>query len=110
MKNSELFYKVMSFMNAIANVDNNYYDDVMFMYDEKLMSYSVSIVGEIIELLENGYSYDEIKKLIMECDYQKAYPELTDEEVAFLRKDALKMLNIRNKIYMEEKNIKKKIK
>ena len=110
MNTSELIYRTLSLMTALANLDSNYYDDVMFMYDEKLMSYSVSIVGEIIELLENGYSYDEIKKLIMECEYAKVYPELTKEEISFLRKDALKMLNIRYKIYMDEKNTKKKIK
>ena len=82
----------------------------MMMYDERLMSYSVSLVSEIIELLDGGYSYDEIKTIIMECDFIKNDPELTAKEGEFLRKDALRILDIRYKIYVEDKNIKKKIK
>ena len=110
MSTKELIYKTLSLMTALSNLNDNPYNDIMMMYDERLMSYSVSLVSEIIELLDGGYSYDEIKELILECDFVKIYPELAKEEGEYLRKDALKMLDIRYQIYMEDKNIKKKIK
>ncbi len=110
MYNGELIYKVLSFMLTLNNLSDNPYDDIMFMYDEKLMGYSVSLIGEIDELLDKGYSYDEIKEIIRECDFVNNDPELTKEEGEFLRKDALRILNIRYRLYEEEKKIKKKIK
>ena len=110
MSTGDLIHSVFMFMNSLGNFNDDVYSELIMAYDEKLMGYSVSIVSEIIELLEEGYSYDEIKELIMECDYAKTDPELTEEEIAFLRKDALKILNIRYRIYMDEKNTKKRIK
>ena len=110
MNNPELFYRLFSLITSISNLDNDPYDYIMMMDNEKLMGYSVSLVGEIDELLNKGYTYDEIKDIIMTCDFVKNDPELTNEEGEFLRKDALRILNIRYKIYLEDKNIKKKIK
>ena len=110
MYNSELIYKAFALIGALGNFHDDSYSDIMMMYDEKLMGYSISFVGEIDDLLAEGCSYDEIKELILACDFVKDNPELTMAEGEFLRREALKILAIRYRIYLENKNIKKKIK
>ena len=82
---------------------NNYYNDLMYIDNPKLLSLSVNLVIEIAELLENNYTYEDIIKLINESDFNKKDNNLTDEEVLFLKQDAIRILNIRYDIYNSNK-------
>ena len=101
--------KLLSLAMSIGNMDDQTYSDFMFMFDEKLMGYSVSLVMEIDELLDRKYTKEEIIEIINNCDFQKNDPELTNEEVSYLRNEALRLLDIRYRIYMDDK-YKEKIK
>ncbi len=95
--------KLLSLVMPIGNMNDQTYNDLMFMFDEKLMGYSVSLVMEIDELLDKKYTKEEIIEIINDCDFQKNDPELTCEEALYLRKEALRLLDIRYKIYMGDK-------
>ncbi len=106
MDNKKEIYKLLATMMSIGNV-NTYTDYYMFS-DEKLMGYSVSLIMEIDDLLDSGYSREEIFKIIMECDFMANDSELTKEEAEYLRSYALRMLDVRYELYLEEKEQKVK--
>lgn len=97
---------LLSLIMSISNTDK-YYDDFM-LFDEKLMGYSVSLVMEIDELLEKEYQKEEIAEIINNTNFLETDPTLNQEEAEYLKKYALKILNIRYNLYLEEKD--KKIK
>ena len=102
MNNDKYVCRLLSLLIGITNLDNkdiSYYDMV---FSEKLMGYSVSLVMEIDDLLSDGYSKKEIIEIINNCDFRLNDPELTEEEALFLRKDALRILNIRYNLYVED--------
>ncbi len=99
--------KLLAFAMSLGSINNKYSDYFMFS-DEKLMGYSVSLVMEIDELLEKGYTKEEITKIIIECDFMANDSELTKEEAEYLRNYALRMLPIRYELYLKEKE--KKVK
>ena len=90
-------------------VTNDEYSDYYMLSNEKLMSYSISLIMEIDELLENGYTKDEITKIIDECDFCANDPELTKEESEYLRNYSIRTLDIRYNLYIEENNKKEAI-
>ena len=100
----DLISKTLALMAMLGNLSEMPYDEMMIMGDEKLMSYSISLVGEIDDLIEEGYTKEEITEIIMKNDFRINHPELTKEEAEVLRKDALRILNIRYRIHMEEKD------
>lgn len=104
MKEKDI-YKLLAIMMSIG--DGTYSDYYMFSND-KLMGYSVNLIIEIDELLDMGYTEEEIGKIITKCDFMKNDFELTEEDGEYLRNYALKVLPIRYELYSEEKD--KKIK
>lgn len=98
----ESIYKLLLPTMLLGN-PNNLFGDYYMLNSEKLIGYSVSVVMEIDELLDKGYSKEEITSLIMRCDYTVRDQNLTKEEGECLRKYSLKMLDIRYKLYLEEK-------
>ena len=101
--NGGLFYKFIAISKLLA-ISNDYFDDFIMFDNEKMMGYSVSLVGEIDELLNDGYTKEEISKIIQENDFTAKDPELTQEEGEFLKGYCLRLLDIRYKLYMETKN------
>lgn len=102
-------YKLLTLPMMFTKMNDAYTDYFMFN-NEKLRGYSVSLVIEIDELLDNGYSKEEIANLIMETDYTKSDPNLTKEEGEYLRKYSLRMLDVRYKLYIEDKKNSKELK
>lgn len=98
----ELIYKALGLPLSLANSCDEY-NDFLILNSEKMMNYSVSLVIEIDELLEKGYHKEEIQEIIMECDFVKTDPELANEEAEYLKKYALRLLNIRYKLFTDEK-------
>ena len=67
-------------------------DDIIYMSKDYIRDISVSLMLEIRELEEKGYTYDEIFKMINKCDFSEY--NLSDDEKSFLRRDAEKTLKI----------------
>lgn len=103
MSGKKNLYKLLSLVMGLGNLSNEELQYLDMPFNEKLMSYSVTLVMEIDGLIEDGYSYDEIKNFIKTCDFKKNDKELTDEEEKYLRMDAYRILKIRYNIYEEEK-------
>ena len=72
--------------------------------NEKVMGHIFVLTSEINELLEQGYSKEEIQDLIINCNYKQKDESLTDEECKYLKNEALKILDIRYRIYLENKD------
>ncbi len=98
----ESIYKLLSSTMLLGN-PNNLFNDYYMLNSEKLIGHSVSIVMEIDELLNKGYTKEEITSLIMRCNYTIIDQDLTEEEGECLRNYSLRMLDIRYKLYFEEK-------
>ena len=105
----DTIYKLLALSMTLGKI-GDVYNDYYIYSNEKLMGYSVSLVMEIDELLDNGYTKDEITDLIMGTDYTNIDPELTGEEGEYLRKYSLKMLDVRYRLYMEDKKNSKELK
>ncbi len=101
----DTIYKLLALSMTLGKI-GDVYNDYYIYSNEKLMGYSVSLVMEIDELLDNGYTKYEITNLIMGTDYTNIDPELTREDGEYLRKYSLKMLDVRYRLYMEEKQSK----
>jgi len=99
---NDTIYKFYAIAKTLANSYEKF-DDYLMLNNEKIMGYSVGLVGEIDELLEMGKTKEEIKNLILHNDYVAKDPELTEEEGEFLRNYSLKLLNIRYELYLEAK-------
>ncbi len=94
-------------MSIGASYGTSYTDDFCF-FNDKLLGYSVGLVCEIDDLLEEGYTKDEIHSFIMESDFALNNPELTSEECGYLKNRALELLEIRWELFTE-KEAKKRI-
>ena len=81
-------------------------DDFLYL-DDKMMRYSVSLVMEIDDLLDKGYKYEDIAKLIENCDFKNLDSDLDEEEIMFLRNHTFRLLDIRYELYLDDKKIKK---
>lgn len=112
----DTIYRLLSLPLTLASFASPYnesFEDLLMLENEKIMSYSVSLVGEIDDLINKGYTKEEIKDLIIKCEFTKNDPQLTNEEGEYLRRYSLKLLNIRYDLYLEEKesnNYTKKLK
>ena len=98
--NDAMIYKLFSLPFALAGMDPmNYY-----LFDnEKLMGLSISLLIEIDELFDMGYSMEKIEEIIKKCDFVSKNPELTKEDAEWLRNYSLNILPIRYRLYNEEK-------
>ena len=67
-------------------------DDIIYMSKDYIRGISISLIFEIRELEEKGYTYEEIFEMINKCDFNEY--NLSDDEKIFLRRDAKKTLKI----------------
>lgn len=67
-------------------------DDIIYMSKDYIRDISISLIFEIRELEEKGYTYEEIFEMINKCDFNEY--NLSDDEKIFLRRDAKKTLKI----------------
>ena len=95
------FYIVSGMLSGLAG---DYALDFLMLDNQKMRGYSISLVDEIDELLNNGNTKEEIATIIKENDFVAKDPELTKEEGEYLRDYCLKLLDIRYKLFIEEKN------
>ena len=72
-------------------------------FSKKSKSSTVSKIS-ISELLNDGYTKEEIISFINQTDFTKQHPELTEEENDYLKNFALDILDIRYNLYLEHKD------
>ena len=77
---------------AFSNGYGESFEDIIYMSREHIRDLSISLILEIRELEEKGYTYEEIEKMINECKFEEY--TLEDDEKEFLRRDAQKTLKI----------------
>lgn len=94
--NSDISYGYFEF-DIIENID-----EAILSMNTNMLGLEVSFIGEIDELLERK-SKDEIFELIVNCDLSSL--ELNEDEIYFLKKKLVKLLNIR--FNLKEQDVKK---
>lgn len=95
--------KLLSLMMGIGGMNNNPYNDFLIFGDKKLLNYSVSLVLEIDDLLEQGYTKEEITELINMSNFCEKDHSLSNEEGEILKNYAYHILEIRYELFIESK-------
>ena len=83
--------ETMMLISAISGETYNIDDIVNAIMNPKMKTYSDSIFTEIIQLLNEGHTEEEITKIINDCGFTEAN-DLNDEEKENLRQNAHKTL------------------
>ena len=102
--NRDLFAKFYALSSLLAGIAGDYAEEFIMLDNEKMRGYSISLVNEIDELLEQGKTQEEIVTIIKENDFVAKDPELTKDEGEYLRSYSLKLLDIRYQLFVEEKD------
>ena len=90
MSNNRKLLSHLFALNSVLGGDS--FDDIMYMSKDYIRDISVSLILEIRELEESGYSYEEIFNLINKCNFSEY--DLSDDEKSYLKRDAMKTLKI----------------
>lgn len=81
----------------MMNINSEYaglsFDEMLMASSDKIMSISLSLTFEIRELLEKGYSEEEIIEMIRNIHFDE-YADLSDMEKEYIKKDAKKTLRL----------------
>lgn len=104
--NENIISKLLAISMALG-ITSGKYNDYYLFGNERLMDYSISLIIEIDELLDKGYTKDEIATIIKGCNFCNIDSELTKEEGKYLKSYSIKMLDIRYDLCIKEQNIKK---
>lgn len=90
-----LLLETLCLANSICESSGYSFEEMWYLSNEKIMNYSVGLICEICDLIEKGYTYDEISEMIKNTKFDGL--NLSEEEKSFLRKDAQKTLKIKYK-------------
>ena len=95
--------KILNMLLGISGIYGYEFVYSDMLYNEKLLNYSVKLLLEIEELLDKGYSKEEVMNLIIESDFKKNN-EINKEEEKLLKEDAVRILDTRIKVRKKRKN------
>ena len=85
---------MMMSMNSEYNVFNNLtLDEILIAMDEKIMSITLGLTFEIRELIDKGYSYEQIYNLIQDIKFNEE-ENVSEREAEYIKKDANKTLKL----------------
>ena len=85
---------MMMSMNSEYNVFNNLtLDEILIAMDEKIMSITLGLTFEIRELIDKGYTYEQIYNLIQDIKFDDE-ENISDREAEYIKKDAKKTLKL----------------
>lgn len=90
--NRKLLAHLFALNSALSGEYGESFEDMIYMSREYIRDLSISLILEIRELEEKGYTYEEILMMINECNFDEY--NLSDDEKSFLRRDAQKTLKI----------------
>ena len=68
-------------------------DEMVMAMDEKIMSITLGLTFEIRELIEKGYSYEQIYSMIQDVKFNDE-DNVSDRELEYIKKDAHKTLKL----------------
>lgn len=91
-KSKRLLAHLFALNTAIGGAYGESFEDIIYMSRDHIRDISMSLILEIRQLEEDGYTYEEIEKMINECNFSEY--DLQDDEKAFLKRDAQKTLKI----------------
>lgn len=90
MNNIELLFQTLGIISSVSG-EGYSLDDILLGSNPKIFDYSNRLLFEIFDLLEDGYSEEDIIRLINECKFD-GVNDLNDDEKDYLRSDAKKTL------------------
>ena len=91
-KSKRLLAHLFALNTAMGGAYGESFEDIIYMSRDHIRDISMSLILEIRQLEEDGYTYEEIEKMINECNLSEY--DLQDDEKAFLKRDAQKTLKI----------------
>ena len=91
-KGKRLLAHLFALNTAMGGAYGESFEDIIYMSRDHIRDISMSLILEIRQLEEDGYTYEEIEKMINECNFSEY--DLQDDEKAFLKRDAQKTLKI----------------
>lgn len=91
-KSKRLLAHLFALNTAMGGAYGESFEDIIYMSRDHIRDISMSLILEIRQLEEDGYTYEEIEKMINECNFSEY--DLQDDEKAFLKRDAQKTLKI----------------
>ena len=68
-------------------------DEMLIAIDEKIMNITLGLTFEIRELIDKGYSYEQIYNLIQDIKFNDD-ENISDKEADYIKKDAKKTLKL----------------
>ena len=68
-------------------------EEMVIAMDEKIMSITLRLTFEIRELIDKGYSYEQIYNLIQDIKFDEE-DSVSDKELEYIKKDARKTLKL----------------
>lgn len=87
-------FGMMMAMNSEYNIFKGLaLDEMVMAMDEKIMSITLELTFEIRELVDKGYSYEEIYNLIQDIKFNEE-DNVSDMELEYIKKDAHKTLKL----------------
>lgn len=87
-------FGMMMSINSEYNVFNNLtLDEMVMAMDEKIVSITLGLTFEIRELIDNGYTYEQIYNLIQDIKFDDE-ENISDREAEYIKKDAKKTLKL----------------
>ena len=85
---------MMMSMNSEYNIFNGLtLDEMVMATNEKIMSITLGLTFEIRELIDKGYSYEQIYNLIQDIKFDEE-DNVSDRELEYIKKDAHKTLKL----------------
>ena len=90
MDNMKELFQVLA---IISSISGEYYDldDIFIGSNPKVFSYSNKLLFEILDLLDDGYTEEEIITMINDSTFD-SIKDLSNEQKEYLKKDAKKAL------------------
>ena len=88
-----LFSMIMGINSEYNMLSGLSLDEMLIAIDEKIMNITLGLTFEIRELIEKGYSYEQIYNLIQDFKFDNE-DNISDIEKEYIKKDARKTLKL----------------
>lgn len=88
-----LFSMIMTMNSEYNMLSGLTLDEMLIAMDEKIMNITLGLTFEIRELIDKGYSYEQIYNLIQDVKFDSE-DNISDKEAEYIKKDAKKTLKL----------------
>ena len=91
---AQYLFGIIAGINSEYNVFKGLtFDEMVIAMDEKIMSITLGLTFEIRELIDKGYSYEQIYNLIQDIKFNEE-DNVSEREIEYIKKDARKTLKL----------------